>query len=66
MNTDTKPFSAKKAFGLSVLLKLTRTRCKGIKIMSNGTRLMANVPFSKISDAVAETIKRHHIVLKIK
>ena len=62
---EEKPFEVEKSFGLGVLLKLTKKNVPGIEISSNGKTFTSNVTLNKLTDAVNDTLKTHHIRLKI-
>ncbi len=57
-------FEVEKTFGLGVLLKLTKKSVQGIKISTDGKKLVSNVSITKLSQAVDTTLKTHNIILK--
>lgn len=65
MNTSKKNFNAKKTFGLSVLLKLTRKNIDGIEISESNGRYTSNLGMEEMSKAVATTMEAHNINLRI-
>ncbi len=65
MTDQEKPFEIAKSFGLAVLLKLTKTNCRGIEISSDGDTFTSNVSLNKMTEAVNATLKSHNIHLKV-
>jgi len=60
-----KDFDAKKTFGLSVLLKLTRKSVDGVEISESNGRYTSNLGMEDLNNAVARTMATHHINLKL-
>ena len=60
-----KPFDAKKTFGLSVLLKLTRKSVDGVKICEANGRYTSNLGMDELNLAVAKTMAAHNINLRL-
>lgn len=63
--SERKNFNAKKTFGLSVLLKLTRKSVDGIEISENNGRYTSNLKLEEINEAVATTMEAHNIKLRV-
>jgi hypothetical protein len=64
MSEKDKSFETKKAFGVGVLLKLTKYNSDSIKISSNGEKFTSNVSMSEMKSAVDRTVTLHNIKLK--
>lgn len=60
-----QPFDAKKTFGLSVLLKLTRKHISGIEISETNGRYTSNLGLDELNKAVTRTMEAHNINLRI-
>ena len=64
MNENLSALNFEKAFGIKVLLKLTRNFVKDIKISTSGNKISSNVSSNTLNDAVDKTIQRHGIRVK--
>ncbi len=64
MKNIDRNFEVEKAFGLGVLLKLTKKTVEGIKITTDGKKFVSNVSIGKLSQAVDTTLTRYNILLK--
>ncbi len=60
-----KDFNAKKTFGLSVLLKLTRKSVDGVEISESNGRYTSNLGMEELNSAVTKTMKAHNISLRL-
>lgn len=60
-----KIFNAKKTFGLSVLLKLTRKSVDGIEISESNGRYTCNLGMDELNRAVTMTMEAHNIKLSL-
>ncbi|WDP91863.1 MAG: hypothetical protein HUN04_19975 [Desulfobacter sp.] len=60
-----KDFDAKKTFGLSVLLKLTRKSVEGIEISESNGRYTSNMGTEELVRAVTRTMEAHNIRLRL-
>jgi hypothetical protein len=65
MNDKKRPFEAKKTFGLSVLLKLTRKSIPGITISEHKGKLTSNLNMEELNRAVDMTLQTHNIKLRL-
>lgn len=60
-----KTFEAKKTFGLSVLLKLTRKSIDGVEISESNGRYTSNLEMEEMARAVTRTMEAHNISLRL-
>jgi len=60
-----RTFNAKKTFGLSVLLKLTRKNVDGVEILESNGRYTSNLGMDELNSAVTKTMEAHNINLRL-
>lgn len=63
---EKKAFDAKKTFGLSVLLKLTRKSVDGVEISETNGRYTSNLGMEEMTRVVTRTMETHNISLRLK
>lgn len=65
MKEKAKKYNIKRTFGMDVLLKLTKTKVHGLKVLECGGKYTFNISAEELSKAVYGTLVSYNICLLV-